>query len=94
MVEEEIKLPKNKVYVIISPIGENQFNIVCVDKMEKPVGELYFMMRGLCEMAVKYQEDLIEMGKEVMLQEKLKTAKQDLLSNVIPFKPRRTNGKK
>ena len=48
MVEEEIKLPKNKVYVIISPIGGDQFNIVCVDKMEKPVGELYFMMRGLC----------------------------------------------
>ena len=92
--DEEIILPENKMYIVLTPIGEDQFNIVCVDKMEKPVGELYFMMRGLCEMAVKYQEDLIEMGKEVMLQEKLKTAKQDLLSNVIPFKPRRTNGKK
>ena len=92
--DEEIVLPKNKMYVIMSPIGEDQFNIMCVDKMDKPINELYYMMRGLCEMSIKHQEDLIEMGKEVMLQEKLKTAKQDLLSNVIPFKPRRTNGKK
>ena len=92
--DEEIVLPKNKMYVIMSPIGEDQFNIMCVDKMDKPINELYYMMRGLCEMSIKHQEDLIEIGKEVMLQEKLKTAKQDLLSNVIPFKPRRTNGKK
>ena len=92
--DEEIVLPKNKMYVIMSPIGEDQFNIMCVDKMDKPINELYYMMRGLCEMSIKHQEDLIEMGKEVMLQEKLKTAKQDLFSNVIPFKPRRGNGKK
>ena len=66
--EEEIILPKNKMYVIMSPIGEDQFNIICVDKMEKPINELYYMMRGLCEMSVKHQEDLIEVGKEVMLQ--------------------------
>ena len=81
-------------YVIMSPIGEDQFNIICVDKMEKPIDELYYMMRGLCEMSIKHQEDLIEVGKEVMLQEKLKTAKQELKSNVIPFRPRRGNGKK
>ena len=78
----------------MSPIGEDQFNIICVDKMEKPINELYYMMRGLCEMSIKHQEDLIEVGKEVMLQEKLKTAKQELKSNVIPFRPRRGNGKK
>jgi hypothetical protein len=94
MAKEEIILPKNKMYVIMSPIGEDQFNIICVDKMEKPINELYYMMRGLCEMSVKHQEDLIEVGKEVMLQEKLKTAKQELKSNVIPFRPRRGNGKK
>jgi hypothetical protein len=94
MVKEEIVLPKNKMYVIMSPIGEDQFNIICVDKMEKPINELYYMMRGLCEMSIKHQEDLIEVGKEVMLQEKLKTAKQELKSNVIPFRPRRGNGKK
>ena len=94
MVKEEIILPKNKMYVIMSPIGEDQFNIICVDKMEKPINELYYMMRGLCEMSIKHQEDLIEVGKEVMLQEKLKTAKQELKSNVIPFRPRRGNGKK
>jgi len=92
--EEEIILPKNRMYVIMSPITKDQFNIMCVDKMEKPIGELYFMMRGLCEMSIKHQEDLIEIGKEVMLQEKLKTAKKDLFSNVIPFRPRRGNGKK
>ena len=92
--DEEIVLPKNKMYVIMSPIDEDQFNIICVDKMESPVNEFYYMMRGLCEMSIKHQEDLIEMGKEVMEQEKLKTAKQDLFSNVIPFKPRRGNGKK
>jgi len=92
--DEEIVLPKNKMYVIMSPIGEDQFNIICVDKMEKPINELYYMMRGLCEMSIKHQEDLIEVGKEVMLQEKLKTAKQELKSNVIPFRPRRGNGKK
>ncbi len=92
--EEEIVLPKNRMYVIMSPITKDQFNIMCVDKMEKPIGELYFMMRGLCEMSIKHQEDLIEIGKEVMLQEKLKTAKKDLFSNIIPFRPRRGNGKK
>ena len=92
--EEEIVLPKNKMYVIMSPIGEDQFNIICVDKMEKPINELYYMMRGLCEMSIKHQEDLIEVGKEVMLQEKLKTIKDDFKSNVIPFRPRRGNGKK
>ena len=81
-------------YVIMSPITKDQFNIMCVDKMEKPIGELYYMMRGLCEMSIKHQEDLIEIGKEVMLQEKLKTAKKDLFSNIIPFRPRRGNGKK
>ena len=94
MVKEEIILPKNKMYVIMSPIGEDQFNIICVDKMENPINELYYMMRCLCEMSIKHQEDLIEVGKEVMLQEKLKTAKQELKSNIIPFRPRRGNGKK
>ena len=92
--EEEIILPKNKMYVIMSPIGEDQFNIICVDKMEKPINELYYMMRGLCEMSIKHQEDLIEIGKEAMLQEKLKTERDDLKSNIIPFRPRRGNGKK
>ena len=92
--DEEIVLPKNKMYVIMSPISEDQFNIMCVDKMDKPINELYYMMRGLCEMSIKHQEDLIEIGKEVMLQEKLKTTKRELLSNVIPFRPRITNGKK
>jgi len=92
--DEEIVLPKNKMYVIMSPIDKDQFNIICVDKMESPVNELYYMMRGLCEMSIKHQEDLIEIGKEVMLQEKLKTTKKELRSNIIPFRPRRTNGKK
>ena len=92
--DEEIVLPKNKMYVIMSPISEDQFNIMCVDKMDKPINELYYMMRGLCEMSIKHQEDLIEIGNEVMLQEKLKTTKRELLSNVIPIRPRRTNGKK
>ena len=92
--EEEILLPKNKMYVIMSPIVEDQFNIICVDKMDNPINELYYMMRGLCEMSVKHQEDLIEIGKEVMLQEKLKTTKLELKSNIIPFRPRRGNGKK
>ena len=78
----------------MSPVGEDQFNIICVDKMEKPINELYYMMRGLCEMSIKHQEDLIEVGKEVMLQEKLKTIKDDLKSNIIPFRPERGNGKK
>ena len=30
--DEEIVLPKNKMYVIMSPIDEDQFNIICVDK--------------------------------------------------------------
>ena len=85
--DEEIILPENRMYVVLTPIGEDQFNIICVDKMQKPVNELYYMMRGLCEMSIKHQEDLIEIGKEAMLREKL-------LSNVIPFRPRRTNGKK
>ena len=92
--DEEIVLPKNKMYVIMSPIDEDQFNIICVDKMETPVNELYYMMRGLCEMSIKHQEDLIEIGKEAMLREKLKTTKRELRSNIIPFRPRRTNGKK
>jgi len=92
--KEEIILPKNRMYVIISPVAEDQFNIMCIDKMEKPIGELYFMMRGLCEMSIKHQEDLIEIGKEVMLKEKLKTAKKDLFNNIIPFRPRGGNGKK
>ena len=86
--EEEIVLPNNKMYVIMSPVKNNNFNIMCVDKMEKPVGQLYFMMRGLCEMSIKHQADLIEIGKEAMLQDKLKTAKHDLQSNIIPFRPR------
>ena len=86
--EEEIILPNNKMYVIMSPVGEDNFNIVCVDKMQSPVNELYYMMRGLCEMSIKHQEDLIEIGKEVMLQEKLKTTKKELRSNIIPFRPR------
>ena len=93
--EEEIVLPKNRMYVIMSPLGENQFNIICVDKMVKPINELYFMMRGLCEMSVKHQEDLIEIGKEVMLRENMHGLKNQVLkSNVIPFKPRKNNGKK
>ena len=86
--EEEIILPNNKMYVIMSPVGEDNFNIVCVDKMQSPGNELYYMMRGLCEMSIKHQEDLIEIGKEVMLQEKLKTTKKELRSNIIPFRPR------
>ena len=31
--EEEIILPENKMYIIMTPIGEDQFNIICVDKM-------------------------------------------------------------
>ena len=95
MVKEEIILPKNKMYVIMSPIVEDQFNIICVDKMEKPINELYYMMRGLCEMSVKHQEDLIEIGKEAMLRENMHGLKNQVLkSNVIPFTPRRGNGKK
>ena len=92
--DEEIILPENKMYIVLTPIGEDQFNIICVDKMQEPVNELYYMMRGLCEMSIKHQEDLIEIGKEVMLQEKLKTTKRELRSNIIPFRPRRTDGKK
>ena len=53
------------------------------------------MMRGLCEMSVKHQEDLIEIGKEVMLRENMHGLKNQVLkSNVIPFRPRKNNGKK
>ena len=78
----------------MSPVGEDQFNIICVDKMETPVNELYYMMRGLCEMSIKHQEDLIEIGKEVVLKDNFGKLKDSLRSNVIPFKPRRGNGKK
>ena len=87
--DEEIVLPKNKMYVIMSPIDEDQFNIICEDKMEAPVNELYYMMRGLCEMSIKHQEDLIEIGKDVVLQASFSKLKDSVKSNVIPFKPRR-----
>ena len=92
--DEEIVLPKNKMYVIMSPIGEDQFNIMCVDKMDKPINELYYMLRGLCEMSIKHQEDLIEIGKDVVLQESFGKLRDSLKSNVIPFNPRKKNGKK
>ncbi len=92
--DEEIVLPKNKMYVIMSPIGEDQFNIMCVDKMDKPINELYYMLRGLCEMSLKHQEDLIEIGKDVVLQESFGKLRDSLKSNVIPFNPRKKNGKK
>ena len=66
--DEEIILPENKMYIVMTPIGEDQFNIICIDKMQKPINELYYMMRGLCEMSIKHQEDLIEIGKDVVLQ--------------------------
>ena len=87
--EEEIILPENKMYIIMTPIGEDQFNIICVDKLQKPINELYYMMRGLCEMSVKHQEDLIEIGKDVVLQASFNKLKDSVKSNVIPFKPRR-----
>ena len=87
--EEEIILPENKMYIIMTPIGEDQFNIICVDKMQKPINELYYMMRGLCEMSIKHQEDLIEIGKDVVLQASFNKLKDSVKSNVIPFKPRR-----
>ena len=92
--KEEIKLGNNRMYIIMTPLDDTQFNIVCVDKLKKPIGELYYLLRGLCEMSVKHQEDLVEIGKEAMLQEKLKTTKLELKSNIIPFRPRRNNGKK
>ena len=92
--DDELKLSDNRMYIIMEPTGEYNFNIVCVDKLQEPINELYYMLRGLCEMSIKHQEDLIEIGKEAMLREKLKTTKRELLSNVIPFRPRRTNGKK
>ena len=92
--EEEIKLGDNRMYIIMTPLDDTQFNIICVDKLKKPTGELYYLLRGLCEMSTKHQEDLVEIGKEALLQEKLKTAKDDLKSNIIPFRPRRGNGKK
>ena len=87
--EEEIILPENKMYIIMTPIGEDQFNIICVDKLQKPINELYYMMRGLCEMSIKHQEDLIEIGKDVVLQASFNKLKDSVKSNVIPFKPRR-----
>jgi len=87
--DEEIILPENKMYIVMTPIGEDQFNIICVDKMQKPINELYYMMRGLCEMSVKHQEDLIEIGKDVVLQASFNKLKDSVKSNVIPFKPRR-----
>ena len=87
--EEEIILPENKMYIIMTPIGEDQFNIICVDKMQKPINELYYMMRGLCEMSVKHQEDLIEIGKDVVLQASFSKLKDSVKNNVIPFRPRR-----
>tara|TARA_R100001463_G_scaffold84969_3_gene139776 strand:- start:153 stop:422 length:270 start_codon:yes stop_codon:yes gene_type:complete len=87
--DEEIILPENKMYIVMTPIGEDQFNIICVDKMKEPINELYYMMRGLCEMSVKHQEDLIEIGKDVVLQASFNKLKDSVKSNVIPFKPRR-----
>ena len=92
--KEEIKLGDNRMYIVMTPIDDTQFNIVCLDKLKKPIDELYYLLRGLCEMSVKHQEDLVEIGKEAMLQEKLKTVKNDLKSNIIPFRPRGGNGKK
>ena len=57
--DEEIILPENKMYIVMTPIGEDQINIICIDKMQKPINELYYMMRGLCEMSIKQQEDLV-----------------------------------
>ena len=51
------------------------------------------MLRGLCEMSLKHQQDLIEIGKDVVLQESFVKLKDSLKSNVIPFKPRKKNGK-
>ena len=91
--DEEIILPENKMYIVMTPIGEDQFNIICIDKMQKPINELYYMLRGLCEMSLKHQQDLIEIGKDVVLQESFVKLKDSLKSNVIPFKPRKKNGK-
>ena len=45
-------------------------------------------------MSLKHQEDLIEIGKDVVLQESFGKLKDSLKSNVIPFNPRKKNGKK
>ena len=92
--DEELKLSDNKMYIIMEPTGEYNFNIVCVDKLQEPINELYYMLRGLCEMSLKHQEDLIEIGKDVVLQESFGKLKDSLKSNVIPFNPRKKNGKK
>ena len=93
--KEEIKLGDNRMYIVMTPLDDTQFNIVCVDKLKKPIGELYYLLRGLCEMSIKHQEDLIEIGKEVMLKENMHGLKNQVLkSNVIPFRPRGGNGKK
>ena len=41
--DEEIILPENKMYIVMTPIGEDQFNIICIDKMQKPINELYYI---------------------------------------------------
>ena len=79
--DDELKLSDNRMYIIMEPTGEYNFNIVCVDKLQEPINELYYMLRGLCEMSIKHQEDLIDIGKEVMLQEKLKTTKLMLMTS-------------
>ena len=46
--KEEIKLGDNRMYIVMTPLDDTQFNIVCVDKLKKRIGELYYLLRGLC----------------------------------------------
>ena len=93
MAEEE-KLGKNKMYIIFTPVDDVQFNVVCVDSLKKPVGDLYYLLRGITDMAVKNQDILIDMGKEVVIQEQSVQLKKQFGDNIIPFKLKGGNGKK
>ncbi len=56
--DDELKLLDNRMYIIMEPTGEYNFNIVCVDKLQEPINELYYMLRGLCESLVRKNRTL------------------------------------
>ena len=87
--DDKEKLKKDKMYIIFTPIDDVQFNIVCVDSLKKPVGDLYYLLRGIMDMTIKNQDVLIQLGKDVVLQASFSKLKDSVKSNVIPFKPRR-----
>ena len=91
---EEEKLVKNKMYIIFTPVDDIHFNITCMDSLKKPVGDLYYLLRGIMDMAIKNQDVLIQLGKDVVIKEQSVELKNRFGENIIPFKLKGGNGKK